>query len=84
MPAYLPVQEAIRRVTGQEVSTQTCWKYWRHGLYGVKLKAWKIAGRRFTTEDAVADFMERASQSLEGQERKEHQDAEAELDELLM
>lgn len=50
----------------QEVANRphvsTCWRWWRHGIRGVKLETVVIGGRRYTSREALQRFFQELNQ----------------------
>ena len=66
---FLSVVVAIEKVTGVRVSPATAWRWHSIGSRGVKLKTWTLGSRRFTTLDAVTDFIASRSASEKHEQR---------------
>lgn len=60
LPKRLTMTEAaiyVAREHGVVVTRQTIYNWAKTGRKGTKLRMWKKAGRRFTTERAIDDFV---------------------------
>jgi len=55
---YQPLVMAIAAATGHRPHLSTALRWCQRGVGGVKLKSWKIGGRRMTTVEAVQEFVE--------------------------
>jgi hypothetical protein len=42
---------------GSRPSYTTFWRWWRHGVNGVKLETVRVGGKRFTTAEAMQRFV---------------------------
>ena len=47
-------------------SLATWWRWWRHGVRGVKLRTWLCGGRRYTTRGAVRQFITELTAAASG------------------
>jgi hypothetical protein len=54
----LPIVDAVREVTGQEISTVSAWRFCTVGRNGHKLKYWALGAKKLTTPQAVLEWME--------------------------
>jgi hypothetical protein len=54
----IPLRELSRIVPGSP-STTTIRRWATRGIHGVRLQSWRIGGRRFSTELAVMEFLEK-------------------------
>lgn len=59
----LTLTELARR---ENVAPPTTWRWDKRGVRGVKLETFVIGGRRFTTEEAFARFVERTTAAADG------------------
>ena len=57
----IPIREAVRlfprRRGGSKVSHTTLWRWHTRGSKGVRLATWLVGGQRYTTAQAVEDFI---------------------------
>ena len=61
---FMPIQTlsvgaAFEKVAGYRPHPTTSWRYAAKGVRGVVLRTIMVGGRRLTTEEWVADFIER-------------------------
>lgn len=61
--------DAVKAATGQDVHKNTVANWGRKGVKGVRLRVWKLGGRRLTTVDAVREFVA-ASSEQDDEQRK--------------
>jgi hypothetical protein len=48
---------AVEIVTGERPSPSKCWRWYMHGIKGVKLETWVVGGSRLTSLAAVREFI---------------------------
>lgn len=53
----LPIPEALELLTGERVDASTAWRWYARGIDGVKLRTWKLGGKRRTNVAALRDFI---------------------------
>jgi len=53
-----PLVDAIAAATGHRPHLSTALRWCQRGVGSIKLKSWKIGGRRMTTVEAVREFIE--------------------------
>ena len=51
------VPTAVEIVTGIRPSPAKCWRWYTHGIAGVKLQTWLVGGSRLTNLEAVRQFI---------------------------
>jgi len=58
---YVNIGQAARlfphSASGKHPSPPTIWRWYQLGIRGIKLKTWKIGGGRYTTRQAIAEFI---------------------------
>lgn len=64
---FLPVLTAIEAQTGVRPHPSTPWRWATKGQGGVVLQTWMVGGRRMTTVEAVAEFIEARTQAASPQ-----------------
>ena len=58
---FLSIPRAFESALGFRISPSTAFRYWKYGVDGIKLKSYRIGGRRFTTIEDVLSFKESCS-----------------------
>jgi hypothetical protein len=53
---FIPMKEIPKYVPGRP-SVCTVWRWASRGCRGVRLKTWSVGNRRFTTREAIAEFI---------------------------
>lgn len=64
-PEYIPLAKALRRIGSP--SPVTVWRWTRKGIRGIRLQAWLIGGRWFTTAEAVDAFIAATTAAANGE-----------------
>lgn len=59
----ISLTELARR---EQVNISTCWRWAQRGVRGVVLETYLQGGRRFTTAEAFARFVERTTAAADG------------------
>ena len=81
----LPIREAIRMATGQEISTVSAWRYCNVGSNGVVLRHWSLGSKKLTTVAEVLAWMESVSNHGKPEKTasrvRRSKDVDAQLDE---
>lgn len=54
------------------VNVCTCWRWAKRGVRGVKLETYNVGGRRWTTEEAFARFVEGTTAAVNGGPVSDH------------
>ena len=49
------------------VNVCTCWRWTKRGVRGVRLETYNVGGRRWTTEEAFARFVEGTTAAANGE-----------------
>jgi len=52
---------AAKTLPGKSVDPRTIWRWAKHGVRGVRLESYKVGRHRYTTEDAVIEFLRLAN-----------------------
>jgi predicted transcriptional regulator len=52
----------------QNINVSTCWRWAQRGVRGSRLETFSIGGRRWTTEEAFARFVEATTAAANGDE----------------
>lgn len=63
---YITLEEARKRLPGHPSET-TIWRYYRHGVNGVRLETIRVAGKRFTTVEAIHRFIAATTAAADGE-----------------
>jgi hypothetical protein len=77
--------EAAKIIPGRPHAS-TVWRWYRHGVRGVRLETIVVGGRRFTSHEAVQRFIARTTAARDGQparaacERRQQAIAKAEAE----
>ena len=53
-----------------DVAPPTVWRWWRKGILNVRLETFMMGGRRQTTREAYARFVEATTQAADGEQAK--------------
>ncbi|MFM2217330.1 MAG: hypothetical protein RL240_1648 [Planctomycetota bacterium] len=59
----VPLVEAVEKVTGYRPHVQTCRRWVKRGVQGIRLDAKYIGGRYYTTLEAVQAFIDATTES---------------------
>lgn len=62
---WIPFAKACRLVPGR-VSLSTLHRWRLHGVRGVRLRSWKVGGRRFTSPAAIQEFIRELTRVQDG------------------
>lgn len=58
----VPLNQAARYLPGNiRPSYSTWWRWWRHGVRGIRLKTWLIGGQRHTSAVAIAEWIDQVT-----------------------
>lgn len=76
---YLPIPKAFEKVTGLRPNLSTCWRWRTKGCNGVILQTWMIGQRRYTTAQAVQEFIDLRNAAEAGEHSTTRQKLEREL-----
>jgi len=79
------LSQSAREIPGRP-HISTVFRWWRHGVKGVKLETVLVGGRRFTSAEAIQRFIQRLSASTPVQrvEEKRHRSKDSQrVDEEL-
>ncbi len=86
----LPLVEAVQQATGRRVNLSTAFRWCQsRNRYGNRLSSWLIGGRRVTSVESVLRYLEsntvaadrlQIPVATDGQKRRAHAEALAELD----
>lgn len=61
-----PLAEAYEAATGVRPNLATIYRHRQKGLHGIKLQTWLVGGKRYTTVDAVLEFVQRTTAARDG------------------
>ena len=59
----VPLVQAVEQVTGYRPHIQTCRRWVKRGVHGIRLEAKFIGGKYYTTLEAVRDFVDATTAS---------------------
>jgi len=62
----LPQAARRSRIIGRSVHLSTIHRWRLRGVRGVKLQTWLIGGRRFTSEEALREFIAATNEASDG------------------
>lgn len=54
----------VARLEG--VTVTTVWRWMHYGIQGIRLKSWRLAGRRFTNQEELDRFVKRMTEATTG------------------
>lgn len=84
----IPIGEAPKHIPGRPHAA-TVWRWYQHGVRGVKLETYLVGGKRFTSAGAIQRFIRQSTEAQDGpainrapsrQRQKQIEAADAELE----